>query len=170
MTHQLLNCSRNLLLSVGWSQPQQHNAAHKHKQFQNPTIHLHMIILILPCHLHVTTAHSNQQLNTLKPPSHWHTLNLTLTHTLTVTVTSLIMSLWKPHKLHILLFIVHAVSPTHHKYPVYITYMQTHSSVYKKSSGRRNYTLPNQWSLNEINCDETHTAHWTGSLLMPYYG
>jgi hypothetical protein len=31
--------------------------------------------------------------------------------------------------------------------------MQTHSSVYKKSSGRRNYTLPKQWSLNEIDSE-----------------
>ena len=80
MRHQqLLNCSRNLLLSVGQSQPQQHTAAHKHKQFQNPAIHLHMIILILPCHPYVTIAHFNQQLNTLKPPSHWHTVTVTVT-------------------------------------------------------------------------------------------
>lgn len=77
MRHQLLNCSRNSLLSFSQSQPQQHTATHKPKQFRNPTIHLHMIILTLLCHLYVTIAHSNQQLNTLQttfPLTHCHIL------------------------------------------------------------------------------------------------
>ena len=79
MRYQLLNCSRNSLLP--FSQSVRATVAHCYTQTQ-AILKSHNSFtydnLISSCHLYVTVAHSNQQLNTLKttfPLTYCHILN-----------------------------------------------------------------------------------------------